>query len=218
MRRKEAHRIKFLPVQISILWFLIYFSVATTWLTALIAQRYGTVIFTWDEITGKVNLAFVIALQVFILYPPIFYLTNEMLHDMAQLPRHLQEFDIETAKCFCCSNDHVHRATGEHIECDRKLIYGVLHLWSGGSCVEEDSVERIQRVAGWYFQIVFQTFASFTPKIVPRCQHQSKEIWFFSPPVRWVRWGSLDFMSVVLLLLILLPLLVLLVHLRPVVI
>lgn len=148
MRRKEAHRIKFLPVQISILWFLIYFAVATTWLTALIAQRYGTEIFTWHGITGKVNLAFAMALQVFILYPPIFYLTNEMLHDTAQLPRQLREFDIETAKCFCCSNGHVHPATGEHIECDRKLIYGVLHWWSGSSGVEEDSVEQIQRVAG----------------------------------------------------------------------
>lgn len=36
------------------------------------------------------------------------------------------------AKCYCCSNGHRLSSTGEPIQCDRELIYGVLQLWFFG--------------------------------------------------------------------------------------
>lgn len=36
------------------------------------------------------------------------------------------------AKCYCCSNGHRLSSTGELIQCDRELIYGVLQLWFFG--------------------------------------------------------------------------------------
>ena len=88
-----------------------------------------------------------IAVQVGILYPPLFYLLNQMLFDMAQLPEQLRSFDIETAECLCCSTNHRQSVTGEKIQCDRELIYGVLQLWSSGNTVlEEGSARRIQGV------------------------------------------------------------------------
>ena len=91
MQRKAAHRIKFVPVQISIIWILTYFAVATTWLTLLLAQRFGYELFTWSELYGKINLGLVVAVQICILYPPLFYLMNQMMYDIAQLPKQLKE-------------------------------------------------------------------------------------------------------------------------------
>ncbi|CAE6930106.1 smd2 [Symbiodinium sp. CCMP2592] len=147
IKRKEANRIKFLPVQISVIWILTYFAVSTTWLSFLLVQRFGNELFDWHETSGKINVGVMIAIQVGVLYPPLFYLMNQMLFDMAQLPTQLQSFDIETAECFCCSNNHRDPVTGEQIQCDRELIYGVLQLWSSGStALEEGSVQRIQHV------------------------------------------------------------------------
>ena len=147
IKRKDANRIKILPVQISVIWILTYFAVSTTWLSFLLVQRFGNELFDWHETSGKINVGMMIAVQVGVLYPPLFYLMNQMLYDMAQLPEQLQSFDIETAECFCCSNNHRQPVTGEQIQCDRELIYGVLQLWSSGNTVlEEGSARRIQHV------------------------------------------------------------------------
>ena len=147
IKRKDANRIKFLPVQISVIWILTYFAVSTTWLSFLLVQRFGNELFDWYETSGKINVGVMITVQVGILYPPLFYLLNQMLFDMAQLPKQLQSFDIEIAECFCCSNNHRQAVTGEQIQCDRELIYGVLQLWSSGNtALEEGSARRIQRV------------------------------------------------------------------------
>lgn len=149
IKRKAAHRIKFLPVQISVIWILTYFAVSTTWLSFLLLQRLGSeLVISWHDSTGRINtVGVMVAVQVGILYPPLFYLLNQMLFDMAQLPEQLQSFDIEIAECFCCSNNHRTPVTGEQIQCDRELIYGVLQLWSSGNtALEEGSARRIQRV------------------------------------------------------------------------
>ena len=149
IKRKDAHRIKFLPVQISVIWILTYLAVLTTWLSFLLLQRFGNKFSrNWQDDTGRIiDVGIMIAVQVGVLYPPLFYLMNQMLFDMAQLPEQLQIFDIETAECFCCSNNHQHSVTGEQIQCDRELIYGVLQLWSSGNTVlGEGSARRIQHV------------------------------------------------------------------------
>ncbi|CAE7217559.1 unnamed protein product, partial [Symbiodinium pilosum] len=145
MHRKEAHRIHFLPVQISIIWVLAYFSAATTWLSYLLAKRYGVEYFNWVQTSGQINLALMILLQTVVLYPPLFYLLNQMLHDMARLPGQLRDFDIRTAQCFCCSHNHRHPSNGAPIQCDRQLIYGVLQMWSGSAQAGMATDDQIQR-------------------------------------------------------------------------
>ena len=145
MRRKEAHRIKFVPVQISVIWILTYIAVSTTWLTLLLAERFGHALFQWHTLSGKINLGLVVAVQICVLYPPLFYLLNQMMSDLVQLPRVLRDFDIRTAQCFCCSAYHLHPSTGAELDCDRQLIYGVLWMWSG-SHADAGDVELIQAV------------------------------------------------------------------------
>ncbi|CAE7672180.1 unnamed protein product [Symbiodinium sp. CCMP2456] len=145
MRRKEADRIKFVPVQISVIWILTHIAVSTTWLTLLLAQRFGHYLFQWHTLSGKINLGLVVAVQICVLYPPLFYLLNQMMSDLVQLPRVLHDFDIRTAQCFCCSNHHRHPSTGAELDCDRQLIYGVLRMWSGSRADAAD-VELIQAV------------------------------------------------------------------------
>ena len=101
--------------KISVIWILTYFAVSTTWLSFLLVQRFGNELFDWYETSGKINVGVMIAVQVGILYPPLFYLLNQMLFDMAQLPEQLQSFDIEIAECFCCSDNHRQPVSGEQI-------------------------------------------------------------------------------------------------------
>jgi len=42
------------------------------------------------------------------------------------LPQQLASFSMSKAQCFCCSNNHLVPQTGQHIECDRELIYHTL--------------------------------------------------------------------------------------------
>ena len=146
MRRKEAHRIKFVPVQISVIWILTYIAVSTTWLTLLLAERFGHALFQWHTLSGKINLGLVVvAVQICVLYPPLFYLLNQMMSDLVQLPRVLRDFDIRTAQCFCRSAYHLHASAGAELDCDRQLIYGVLRMWSGSHAHAGD-VDLIQAV------------------------------------------------------------------------
>ena len=131
--------------QISIIWVLAYFSAATTWLSYLLAKRYGVEYFNWVQTSGQINLALMILLQTVVLYPPLFYLLNQMLHDMARLPGQLRDFDIRTAQCFCCSHNHRHPSNGAPIQCDRQLIYGVLQMWSGSAQAGMATDDQIQR-------------------------------------------------------------------------
>lgn len=144
MRRKQADRIQFLPVQESILWVLVYLAVSTNWATFYVLQRYD--FFHWSDVSGVIGIALVIALQALVIYPPLFWIMNQILYDISLLPEQLRDFNIEEAKCYCCSNGHRLSSTGELIQCDRELIYGVLQLWSGSADLDEGNVEQIQRV------------------------------------------------------------------------
>eukprot|EP00929_Paragymnodinium_shiwhaense_P110504 TRINITY_DN7759_c0_g3_i1.p1 TRINITY_DN7759_c0_g3~~TRINITY_DN7759_c0_g3_i1.p1 ORF type:complete len:510 (+),score=46.30 TRINITY_DN7759_c0_g3_i1:75-1604(+) len=47
--------------------------------------------------------------------------------DMVQL---LEQFSIQQAKCFCCSNGHVDPKSGAVLSCDRQLVLRTLVSWS----------------------------------------------------------------------------------------
>ena len=96
------------------------------------------------------NVALTVALQVCVLYPPLFYFMNQMMYDIAQLPGQLRDFNIHTAQCFCCSNGHEHPVTREPLQCDRELIYGVLQMWSSRGLDATDA-EHIQAVVKQHF-------------------------------------------------------------------
>lgn len=129
VRRKA---VRFLPVQMCVLWVLCYLQVAAIFVTALVAQRVNGV-FDWKTVRGQLSLAGVILIQVLVLYPTYFYIMNTMLRDVEEMPRLVRDFRLEEAECFCCSCGHKHPATMEEVACDRQLIYEVLRHWSGES-------------------------------------------------------------------------------------
>lgn len=96
MRRKQADRIQFLPVQESILWVLVYLAVSTNWATFYVLQRYD--FFHWSDVSGVIGIALVIALQALVIYPPLFWIMNQILYDISLLPEQLRDFNIEAAQ------------------------------------------------------------------------------------------------------------------------
>ena len=96
MRRKQADRIQFLPVQESILWVLVYLAVSTNWATFYVLQRYN--FFDWSTVEGVIGIGLVIALQALVIYPPLFWIMNQILYDISQLPKQLRDFNIEAAQ------------------------------------------------------------------------------------------------------------------------
>eukprot|EP00435_Cladocopium_sp_Y103_P059843 s49_g21.t1 len=134
----KRRRVRFLPVQMCVLWLLCYLQVAAIFATALVAQRVPYV-FDWKTVTGQLSLAGVIVIQVLVLYPAYFYIMNSMLRDVDQMPKLFRDFRLEGAECFCCSCGHKHPVTMEEVACDRQLIYEVLRHWSG----ESDDIQTV---------------------------------------------------------------------------
>ena len=77
LKQKGDGKVRFLPVQMSVLWWLCYLQVAAIGATALIVQRNGY-LFDWHTVTGKLLLGAVIFSQVLVLYPAYFYIMNRI--------------------------------------------------------------------------------------------------------------------------------------------
>lgn len=78
------------------------------------------------------------------LLPTVNYLGMGMMREVQELPRQLENFEVQKAECFCCSHHHRHPQTGEEMICDRELIYETLqelyHSKSG-----EDALAQFNR-------------------------------------------------------------------------
>ena len=59
LKKKQSNRIQFLPVQMSVLWFLCYMNVASILATALVMQRLGPRVFDWNKPEGITGILLV---------------------------------------------------------------------------------------------------------------------------------------------------------------
>lgn len=81
----------------------------------------------------------------FSLKPAFLLLFVVLMKDVALLPQQLESFQVQKAKCHCCSVKH-RDVDGSKIPCDRQLIYGILEGMYGSP--DSDLVlERSKRVA-----------------------------------------------------------------------
>ncbi|CAE7477590.1 unnamed protein product [Symbiodinium natans] len=84
--------------------------------------------------------------------PVVFYFGVGFLQDLADLPQRFEEFRVQDAKCYCCSNGHKHPKTGASLPCDRRLVFKTLrkfyHARDGepGGEVGEDYMDRFNTV------------------------------------------------------------------------
>eukprot|EP00929_Paragymnodinium_shiwhaense_P041171 TRINITY_DN21397_c0_g2_i1.p1 TRINITY_DN21397_c0_g2~~TRINITY_DN21397_c0_g2_i1.p1 ORF type:complete len:672 (-),score=58.23 TRINITY_DN21397_c0_g2_i1:100-2115(-) len=61
------------------------------------------------------------------------YVLHGHTQHVAGLRQELEDFEIQRASCFCCSNNHLHPETGMRLMCDRKMVYNTLQDWIGST-------------------------------------------------------------------------------------
>lgn len=124
----------FLPVQISILFMICFLVVSLVQATTVLAE---TALLQSTASDWTVDAIFLLiginAIMASILLPLCFFFWTKMFKDVAELHRQLTSFKVQETSCYCCTQRHRDPATGAVISCDRKLIYGVLKKWYGGS-------------------------------------------------------------------------------------
>lgn len=74
------------------------------------------------------TVAMIVAVAV-VLVPVVFWVGIHVMRDIQNLKDQLQDFSIRKSKCFCCCHEHQHPETGEHLPCDRVLVYKMLKIW-----------------------------------------------------------------------------------------
>lgn len=79
--------------------------------------------------------------------PVALYVGLGCMTRLYQLPRQLQNFRVQDAQCFCCSNGHQHPETGKELPCDRRMVFSALEKWfSRDDDVDGDWMERFNRM------------------------------------------------------------------------
>mmetsp|Transcript_40874 Transcript_40874/g.94896 ORF Transcript_40874/g.94896 Transcript_40874/m.94896 type:complete len:532 (+) Transcript_40874:28-1623(+) len=63
--------------------------------------------------------------------PLYMYVGMGFIRDVQNLPEQLEQFKVQDAECFCCTNHHRHPTTGEELVCDRRLIFRTIRKWYG---------------------------------------------------------------------------------------
>lgn len=139
--RSEHKNIQILPVHLCLL-LCIASAQATSWMCA-IHLAVGTIGSEgWGilehpvlfNLFGRGGTAFI---------PVALYVGLGCMTRLYQLPRQLQDFRVQDAQCFCCSNDHQHPETGKELPCDRRLVFTALEKWFGrDGDVEDHWMER----------------------------------------------------------------------------
>jgi len=80
------------------------------------ANRLSQVMFVILALAAAIFLAVALSL----------YICMQLIEDIEELPEQLAGFDIQSSKCWCCSNNHRHPITAKDIPCDRRLVYKAL--------------------------------------------------------------------------------------------
>eukprot|EP00438_Fugacium_kawagutii_P018069 Skav221814 [mRNA] locus=scaffold2435:189714:194469:- [translate_table: standard] len=89
-------------------------------------------------------LAFAIfALVITLILPSFIYVGQRIIRELTELPAQLQEFRVQDAKCFCCTNNHQDPTTGKVLPCDRVLVHRMLERWF--SSEEDDDSSYLDR-------------------------------------------------------------------------
>lgn len=135
----STKKVTVLPVQVAVFFsinFLVWFILQTVTTLISYGQSRQVTMGNFLSLAGT-HLSLSLTLK-----PLFLLLWMFMMKDVAELPKQVQSFEIQNAKCYCCTVQHKHPEGGE-IPCDRQLIYGVLEKWYGkGRNSNHDGTER----------------------------------------------------------------------------
>eukprot|EP00434_Breviolum_minutum_P011216 symbB.v1.2.009897.t2/scaffold639.1/size181572/18 len=123
LREREVGRTSVLPVKMVVL--IAHLNV--TWQLLRIVMK---VMNSSDTIATEITSWFtILSLLGLVVLPFYHYLGLKIIADISELPQQLKTFQIQEAKCTCCSRNHVDPETGAEIACDRKLVLYTLKKW-----------------------------------------------------------------------------------------
>ncbi|OLQ12007.1 hypothetical protein AK812_SmicGene4093 [Symbiodinium microadriaticum] len=133
LRNPDQHKpLEVMPVRMCYLLFLMAFC----WRILLFAYY---VLIASPEILGPqaaTSLRQIFPVLVIVILPMHFYKGLSLMKHIRMLPQQLQNFRVQDAQCFCCSNDHRHPESQKPLPCDRQLVFNTLRQWYGE--VDED--------------------------------------------------------------------------------
>ena len=123
---QTSRQIEILPVKLA----LILIPTALLWHSLMIGFHLlrGGFVRSLEEVTpsGILYVGSAMLLLASSLLPMVNYLGMSMMREVQELPRQLENFEVQKAECFCCTHHHRHPQTGEEMICDRELIYETL--------------------------------------------------------------------------------------------
>eukprot|EP00435_Cladocopium_sp_Y103_P072456 s40_g40.t1 len=142
--RTEEKNIQILPVHLCLL-LCIASAQATSWMFAIHVALTTMGKSGWGivenallfNLFGRGGAAFI---------PVALYVSLGCMTRLYQLPRQLQDFRVQDAQCFCCSNGHQHPETGRELPCDRRLVFSALEKWFGQE--DDDDDDWMERFNG----------------------------------------------------------------------
>ncbi|CAE7372953.1 unnamed protein product, partial [Symbiodinium necroappetens] len=71
----------------------------------------------------------------------IAHLVREYCRDVTTMCQHIARFSFATAESFCCSVEHKHPHSEEHLMCDREVMQRCINIWFGGIEAFEQQVQ-----------------------------------------------------------------------------
>eukprot|EP00438_Fugacium_kawagutii_P015244 Skav206136 [mRNA] locus=scaffold172:504316:505518:- [translate_table: standard] len=102
----------------------------------------------WNWEAGSENMRVLLVLGTtlvlfLITYPCQSFIGKRMTKTLEDLRTKLYHFNVQDAKCFCCSSGHV--MSGETVPCDRELIYQSFSAWYDTGSDSQTGLERFNQ-------------------------------------------------------------------------
>ncbi|OLP91883.1 hypothetical protein AK812_SmicGene26356 [Symbiodinium microadriaticum] len=145
LRNRRSRPIQLLPVEMSMLAFLIglCYSMVNLAYRTIMEARNMTVAGSLKTTPWLATLRASgwLALVGVPVIPCYIYLGLDFMMKLRLLPTQLRTFDARKASCYCCTVDHTDPQTKTPIFCDRKLIMEKLTEWYGDEVCEDTDME-----------------------------------------------------------------------------
>eukprot|EP00929_Paragymnodinium_shiwhaense_P070149 TRINITY_DN35508_c0_g1_i1.p1 TRINITY_DN35508_c0_g1~~TRINITY_DN35508_c0_g1_i1.p1 ORF type:complete len:604 (-),score=39.81 TRINITY_DN35508_c0_g1_i1:230-2041(-) len=117
----EARPVKFIPVHAAM--FFVEFT------TMLVVKSALQRTLAW-VLDGKGFTLYVLGHSlVVVAVIPLLVRTCWLIRDLGEIEADVRDYNMRDAKCYCCTQDHVHPESGMHLPCDRRLVYKTLLEW-----------------------------------------------------------------------------------------
>ncbi|CAK9096244.1 unnamed protein product [Durusdinium trenchii] len=125
LRHEHNKRVVMMPVNLASLFLLV---IVLNQVVTMMNVLFDTV--TGLSVSAQITIR---SLLVIPAYAVMIDAGMELIRDLRDLSKQLQDFSVDRAECFCCSNKHIHPTTGQALPCDRELVVETLGGWFGST-------------------------------------------------------------------------------------